>query len=115
MLNCNSAESEPLEGGIPTIQKPGFVLLYTSVGTSTFIKETIVRIMDKIREITGKLPKIQDAQTEYVLLRSGWIQEDGRVHQARWKAFKELVYLILCFFSWNICYYYVKYLTHSIP
>ena len=60
MLNPNSAsESNPLEGGIPSIQELGFVLLGTLDGTSAFVKEKIGRRMDKIREITGKFPKFE--------------------------------------------------------
>ena len=70
MLNPDSAEADPLERGIPRIQEAGFVLLGTPVGGPEFVEEKIRNRMEKVQEITDKLPLLQDAQTEFVLLRS---------------------------------------------
>ena len=70
MFNTNSTEPDPLDRGIPRIQEAGFVLLGTPVGSPEFVEEKIRSRMEKVKLITDKLPLLQDAQTEFVLLRS---------------------------------------------
>ena len=61
---------DPLQRGIPCINDSGIELLGTPVGGQIFTEKTIRKRLEKIRHISDKLPLIQDAHTEFSLLRS---------------------------------------------
>ena len=61
---------DPLDRGIPLIMEEGIVLLGSPIGSREFERTTIEKRVEKIREITDRLPLMQDAQSEFVLLRS---------------------------------------------
>ena len=61
---------DPLERGIPSIQENGVVVLGSPIGDLNFTEQTIRDRFKKIKDITDTLPQLQDAQTEFVLLRS---------------------------------------------
>ena len=52
------------------MMEEGIVLLGSPIGSIEFEKEAINKRIDKVMEITEMLPLMQDAQAEYVLLRS---------------------------------------------
>ena len=63
-------DEDPLDRGIVRIQEEGVVLLGAPIGSATFVAEAIQRKVEKIREITGLLPLLEDPHTEFALLRS---------------------------------------------
>ena len=65
-----TADADPLGKGIPRVNSPGITLLGAPIGSEAFIKEAINAKLEKISQITSLLPTLQDAQTEYCLLRS---------------------------------------------
>ena len=96
--NPNGME-DPLNRGIPSIRENGITILGSPVGSPQFIRERIQSKVDKIREITNKLPLLQDAHTEFVLLRSCLSMPkvmyilrttDPTTHQDIWKEFDNL-------------------------
>ena len=61
---------DPLNRGIPLIKEEGIVLLGSPIGSREFERQAIQKRIDKVSEISDRLPLMQDAQSEYVLLRS---------------------------------------------
>ena len=61
---------DPLGRGIPSVKDSGIVLLGSPVGSAEFERRVIRERMEKVREISDRLPLIKDPQTEYALLRS---------------------------------------------
>ena len=61
---------DPLDRGVPSIKESGVELLGTPVGDQAFTEETIMKRFQKIQTITDTLPMLQDAHTEFALLRS---------------------------------------------
>ena len=61
---------DPLDRGIPLVIEDGIVLLGSPIGSIEFEKQAINKRIDKVREISEMLPRMKDAQSEYVLLRS---------------------------------------------
>ena len=45
-------------------------MLGAPVGSEEFVREVLQRKVEKVREITGLLPLLEDPHTEFVLLRS---------------------------------------------
>ena len=66
----NVEEGDPLERGIARVRDNGIVLLGSPVGDSQFVSESIDTRIQKVKTITDKLQHLQDAQTEFCLLRS---------------------------------------------
>ena len=64
------AGDDPLARDIPRLNQTGFVLLGTPIGDVAFTQETITKRINKVKEITEKLPLIKDGHTEFALLRS---------------------------------------------
>jgi hypothetical protein len=52
------------------VQEEGVILLGAPIGSEEFVGREVARKVEKVREITGLLPQLQDPHTEYVLLRS---------------------------------------------
>ena len=65
-----ATRDDHLERGIPSINDSGVDLLGTPVGDRAFTEKTIRKRLEKIRQISDKLPQLQDAHTEFSLLRS---------------------------------------------
>ena len=63
-------EADPLNRGVPRIEEQGVILLGAPVGSEEFVREVLQRKVEKVREITGLLPLLEDPHTEFVLLRS---------------------------------------------
>ena len=61
---------DPLNRGIPLVQEDGIVLLGSPIGSKVFEKQAIEVRIDKVRELCSRLSLMEDAQSEYVLLRS---------------------------------------------
>ena len=61
---------DPLNRGIPLVQEDGIVLLGSPIGSKVFEKQAIEVRIDKVGELCSRLPLMEDAQSEYVLLRS---------------------------------------------
>ena len=62
--------SDPLGRGIPLVEEEGIVMLGSPIGSLDYERRMISERMDKVRDISQKLPLIQDPQIEYALLRS---------------------------------------------
>ena len=65
-----ATRDDHLERGIPSINDSGVDLLCTPVEDQAFTEKTIRKRLEKIRQISDKLPQLQDAHTEFSLLRS---------------------------------------------
>ena len=52
------------------VEEEGITMLGSPVGSLEFERKVIKERMEKVREISQRLPLIQDPQTEYALLRS---------------------------------------------
>jgi hypothetical protein len=61
---------DPLGVGILVVEDDGFVILGAPVGSSPYEAEQIRARIREIKEITSLLQHIEDAQIEFVLLRS---------------------------------------------
>ena len=62
---------DPLNRGFLLVkEEEGIVLLGSPIGSREFEREAIERRIGKVREISDRLPLMQDAQSEFVLLRS---------------------------------------------
>ena len=61
---------DPLNRGILLVKEEGIVLLGSPIGSRDFERQIIQKRIDKVSEISDRLPLMQDAQSEYVLLRS---------------------------------------------
>ena len=97
--NTSTDNDDPLDRGIPRIQQAGIILLGTPVGSHHFIQERIRDKIERVRNITSQLPLLQDAQTEFVLLRSCLSlpkvmyvlrTTDPTHHQALWQEFDSI-------------------------
>ena len=64
------AGDDPLARNIPRLNQTGFVLLGTPIGDVAFTQETIIKRINKVKEITEKLPLLKDGHTQFALLRS---------------------------------------------
>jgi hypothetical protein len=104
-----SDDDDPMERGIPRVQTDGIVLLGSPIGSREFAEQTIRKRITKINETTNKLLLLQDAHSEYVLLRS-WLSlqkimftlrsaqgehdllrtSDPTDHQSLWKEFDSI-------------------------
>lgn len=67
---ANNLGLDPLGRGIPLVEEEGITLLGSPVGSLDFERRVIGERMEKVREISHRLPLIQDPQTEFALLRS---------------------------------------------
>ena len=63
-------QDDPLGKGLALIKEEGIILLGAPLGSAQFEADFIQGKVDKIRDITGILPLLQDAHTEFALLRS---------------------------------------------
>ena len=63
-------EGDPLAKGLERVKESGITLLGAPVGSQEFMAREVKRKVEKVEEITGMLPLLQDAHTEFVLLRS---------------------------------------------
>ena len=61
-------EPDPLQRGVPRVNKPGVTLLGAPIGNSDFVKEELETKVEKIRKIVELLPSIKDPHTQFVLL-----------------------------------------------
>ena len=93
-------EHDPLNRGIPSIQEDGIVLLGSPIGCSQFERLAMESRIDKVKELTARLPLMQDAHTEYVLLRSclsipkvmfSLRTTDPTHHQILWQRFDSII------------------------
>ena len=62
--------AEPLARGVPPAAAAGYHLLGAPVGNIPFSRDLVDERIQKIAEIFDRLPAIDDAQTEFALLRS---------------------------------------------
>ena len=68
--NNISTSNDPLERGIPLIKDSGIVLLGTPIGDTQFTENWIKKKIKKVKDLTDRLPLLQDPHVEFVLLRS---------------------------------------------
>ena len=61
---------DPLGIGVHLLEEEGFVILGAPVGSTPYEAAQIRKKVEMIKEITGLLSHLEDAQMEYVLLRS---------------------------------------------
>ena len=54
---------DPLDRGIPLVREEGIILLGSPIGSVEFERKVIRERMEKIREVTHRLPLLQDPQT----------------------------------------------------
>ena len=94
-----AVDHDPLDGGIFRTKEPGIILFGSPIGSIQFVKQAINKRTDKIREITDLLPLLEDAHTEFVLLRSclslpktmyTLCTVDPTTYQAEWKVFNSI-------------------------
>ena len=97
--NVNT-DPDPLDRGIPSIQEDGIVLLGSPIGSSDFERQAVDTRIDKVKELTDRLPLMQDAHCEYVLLRSclsipkvmfSLRTTDPLHHQPLWQRFDSII------------------------
>ena len=62
--------ADPLARGVPSAAPAGYHLLGAPVGDIPFSRDVVEERILKISEIFDRLPAIDDAQTEFALLRS---------------------------------------------
>ena len=62
--------ADPLARGVPSAAPAGYHLLGAPVGDIPFSRDVVEECILKISEIFDRLPAIDDAQTEFALLRS---------------------------------------------
>ena len=63
-------QDDPLQKGLVFVKEEGVILLGAPLGRIEFEKEQIQRKVEKIQHTTALLPLLEDAHTEFVLLRS---------------------------------------------
>ena len=63
-------EDDPLQRGLLLVKEEGVTLLGSPLGSKKFEAEQIQQKVGKIRDTTALLPLLEDAHTEFVLLRS---------------------------------------------
>ena len=63
-------DTDPLQQGVSWVRDQGITLLGAPVGFDNFIRESLQKRVDKVREITALLPNLKDPHTEYALLKS---------------------------------------------
>ena len=63
-------EADPLGRGVVGIEEAGVILLGAPLGSEEYVKQEVEKKVEKVREISGLLPQLEDPHTEYVLLRS---------------------------------------------
>ena len=63
-------DDDPLQRGIPTLREEGTVTLGCPIRSVEFIRNYIEEKILKVQKLMDKLHTLNDAQTEYVLLRS---------------------------------------------
>ena len=69
-IHSSSSADDPLQRGVPVERSNGVTLLGAPVGDDRHLEEAIYQKVEKIGQVTAKLPLLKDPQTEYVLLRS---------------------------------------------
>ena len=67
---CYGKDPDPLQEGIPRVTESGIILLGSPIGDRAFTRKAIELKVEKIHDITFRLPLLEDAQTEFALLRS---------------------------------------------
>ena len=65
-----TGNNDPLDRGVPRVRGLGITLLGAPLGHTGYESEFIREKIDKIRQITSLLPDLQDAHSEFSLLRS---------------------------------------------
>ncbi|MED5469236.1 MAG: reverse transcriptase domain-containing protein, partial [Cyanobacteriota bacterium] len=65
-----TGNNDPLDRGVPRVRGLGITLLGAPLGHTGYESEFIRQKIDKIRQITSLLPDLQDAHSEFSLLRS---------------------------------------------
>ena len=63
-------DDEPIQRGIPRVREAGITLLGAPIGDQSFVEAFLKKKVEKVAEITGLLPHLQDPHTEFSLLRS---------------------------------------------
>ena len=63
-------EADPLNRGVEKVEEEGIILLGAPVGSQEFVEAKVKQKVEKVEEITGLLPLLEDPHTEFVLLRS---------------------------------------------
>ena len=94
-----ATDDDPLDRNIFRTKEPGIILLGSPIGSTQFIQQAVSKRTEKIREITDLLPLLEDAHTEFVLLRSCLSLPkimytlrtvDPTPHQAEWMGFDSI-------------------------
>ena len=67
---ATGGEGDPLAKGLERIREEGVTLLGSPVGSQEFMTREVEKKVEKVEEITGLLPLLQDGHTEFALLRS---------------------------------------------
>ena len=67
---AGEGQGDPLDRGVLRVEEEGVILLGAPVGSEEFVGREVAKKVEKVREITGLLPQIEDPHTEFVLLRS---------------------------------------------
>ena len=62
-------EADPLDRGVPRASVAGFQLLGAPIGNIPYSRDIVEKRIDKIAEIFDLLPELNDAQSEFSLLR----------------------------------------------
>ena len=63
-------QEDPLAKGLVRVKEDGVILLGAPLGSPAFVAKAIREKVQKVRDITGLLPQLEDPHTEFVLLRS---------------------------------------------
>ena len=66
--DCDSADN--LLTSVTKVTEPGTILLGAPLGSESFIKEVLMKRVEKVQRITSMLHHLEDPHTESVLLRS---------------------------------------------
>ena len=61
---------DPLDRGLERVTAEGVTLLGAPLGSPAFVEESLKHKVQKVEEITGLLPLLEDPHTEFTLLRS---------------------------------------------
>ena len=64
---ARSDELDPLGFGILPVTETGFVHLGGPVGSLAFIEQTIMKRIEKVRQLLDKLPALENPHSEFVL------------------------------------------------
>ena len=67
---AQGVQGDPLDRGLVRVEEEGVTLLGAPLGSEEFVGREVGKKIGKIREITNRLPHLQDPHTEFVLLRS---------------------------------------------